>query len=449
MLNKKNKILNITALLTALVIIFSSVGLVAYAEETEDYSVSAYATDSTFEKSISAFPEEYKPYLRELHIKYPQWKFLPFETGLDWNTVINNELGIRNLVSDSASSENLKSKESGHYNQETGKYIHKDAGFVVANRLAVEYYMDPRNFLNEEGIFQFEELTFSSDVTIDDVESVLKGSFMANKKITYYNSKGELKKGTATYAQRIYEAGEKYNVNPCYLASKIRNEVGADGSGSVSGTNETYPGIYNFYNIGATDGVGAIERGLKWASEGTTYERPWNTPGKSIRGGAKYIAEKYIAIGQHTGYLQKFNVHPNNTAHALYTHQYMTNLTGACSQGYTSYTAYAKNGTLYQTKIFSIPVYKNMPEHNTDVQKMSNVDSLYQYAEINADSSRVRTGPSTNNAQLYDKNGSEILLTKGTSVNIIGKIFTDAKYYISTLKYPHRVQIQFKNNSKT
>ena len=446
MLNKKNKILNITALLTVLVLIFSSVGLVAYAE---DYSVSAYATDSAFEKSIASFPEEYKPYLRELHIKYPQWKFIPFETGLDWNTVIDNELGIKNLVSDSASSENLKSKESGHYNQDTGKYIQKDAGFVVANRLALEYYMDPRNFLNEEGIFQFEELTFSSDVTIDDVESVLKGSFMADKKITYYNSAGELKKSSVTYAERIYEAGEKYNVNPCYLASKIRNEVGADGSGSVSGTNETYPGIYNFYNIGATDGVGAIERGLKWASEGTTYERPWNTPGKSIRGGAKYIAEKYIAIGQHTGYLQKFNVNPNNTAHALYTHQYMTNLTGACSQGYTSYTAYAKNGTLYQTKIFSIPVYKNMPEHDTDVQKMSNVDSLYQYAEINADSSRVRTGPSTNNAQLYDKNGSEILLTKGTSVRIMGKTFTDAKYYISTLKYPHWVQIQFKYNSKT
>ena len=29
--------------------------------------------------------------------------------------------------------------------------IQKDGGFVVANRLAVEYFMDPRNFLNEEG----------------------------------------------------------------------------------------------------------------------------------------------------------------------------------------------------------------------------------------------------------------------------------------------------------
>ena len=38
----------------------------------------------------------------------------------------------------------------------------------------------------------------------------------------------------------------------------------------------------------------------------------------------------------------------------------MTNLTGACSQGYTNYTAYAKTGALYQSKSFSIPVYENM-----------------------------------------------------------------------------------------
>ena len=437
MINKRNKILNIIVMLTVAVLVWSSVGLVAYAK------------DDSFEKSIAAFPESYKPYLRELHVKYPQWRFIAFDTGLDWKEVIDNEFGIKNLVSDSASSENLKSKETGHYNPETGKYIHKDGGFVVANRLALEYYMDPRNFLNEEGIFQFEELTFNSAITIDDIETVLKGSFMADKKVTYYNAKGELKKGSKKYSELIYEAGETYNVNPCYLASKIRNEVGADGSGSVSGTNETYPGIYNFYNIGATDGVGAIERGLKWASEGTSYQRPWNTPGKSIKGGAAYIVEKYIAVGQHTGYLQKFNVNPDNTAHKLYTHQYMTNLTGACSQGYTSYTAYAKNGSLYQNKSFSIPVYENMPHHERDVQKLSNVDSMFQYGEISASSSRVRSGPSTNNAQLYDKNGEEILLAKGTSVRIMGKTFTDAKYYISTLKYPHWVQVKFTYNSKS
>ena len=405
------------------------------------------AADDAFENSIAGFPESYKPYLRELHEKYPGWVFEAFDTGLDWDTVIDNEFGVKNLISDSAASENLKSKEAGHYNQETGKYIQKDGGFVVANRLAVEYYMDPRNFLNEEGIFQFEKLTFSDAVTIEDVQNVLKGTFMAEGKITYYTAEGEKKTSSKTYAQVIYEAGQEYDVNPCYLASKIRNEVGADGSASVSGTHSTYPGIYNFYNIGATDGTGAITRGLEWASGGTTYKRPWTTPAKSIKGGAEYIVEKYIARGQFTGYLQKFNV--NKASGSLYYHQYMTNLTGACSQGYTSYTAYAKTGNLYQTYVFSIPVYDNMPSEDMKTQKASNADSLVQYATISASSSRVRTGPSTGNAQLLDKNGNEIMLSKDYSVRVVSKTFTDSKYYINQLKYPHWVQIKFDYNSKS
>lgn len=410
-------------------------------------NVSTAHADS-FEDEIADFPESYKPYLRELHDKYPLWSFVSFETGLDWNTVIDNEFGTKNLIDNNASSENFKSRESGHYNFSTGKYVQKDSGFVVASRLAVEYYMDPRNFLNEEGVFQFEQLTFSDIITIDDVESVLKGTFMSEKKITYYTSAGDKKTSSKTYAQVIYEAGQENDVNPCYLASKIRNEVGADGSASVSGTHSVYPGIYNFYNIGATDGTGAITRGLKWASEGSTYQRPWNTPEKSIRGGAAYIAEKYIDRGQFTGYLQKFNV--NKATGSLYLHQYMSNLTGACSQGYTNYTAYAKTGSLYQSYVFSIPVYNNMPSDDMDYQKASNADSVVQYATINTSTSvKVRTGPSTGNAQLTDKNGSGIVLSKGHELRILSKTFTDSKYYINQLKYPHWVKVKFDYNSKS
>ena len=419
-------------------------GLMSYA--VEDGAEVALAAED-FESSIADFPESYKPYLRELHKKYPNWVFEAFYTGLDWDEVIDNEYGVKNLVSNSASSENLKSKEPGHYNQTTDKYIEKDGGFVVANRLALEYYMDPRNFLSEEGIFQFEKLTFSDAVTIEDVQNVLKGTFMAEGKIKYLTAEGEEKTLSKTYAQVIYEAGQENNVNPCYLASKIRNEVGADGSASVSGTHSDYPGIYNFYNIGATDGAGAITRGLEWASGGTTYKRPWTTPAKSIKGGAAYIVEKYIAKGQFTGYLQKFNV--NKATGSLYQHQYMTNLTGACSQGYTSYTAYAKTGNLYDKYVFSIPVYDNMPSEDMKTQKASNSDSLVQYAQISASTARVRTGPSTGNAQLFDKNGNEILLAKGAQVRIMSKTFTDSKYYINQLKYPHWVQIKFDYNSKS
>ena len=127
----------------------------------------------------------------------------------------------------------------------------------------------------------------------------------------------------------------------------------------------------------------------------------------------------------------------------------MTNLTGACSQGYTSYTAYAKTGNLYGKYVFSIPVYNNMPSEDMKIQKASNTDSLVQYGVISASSSRVRTGPSTGNAQLLDKNGNTIILSKDTQVRIISKTFTDAKYYINQLQYPHWVQIKFDYNSKS
>ena len=54
-----------------------------------------------FEASLNAqgFPESYKNSLRQLHAKYPQWRFEAQHTGLDWNTVIQNEAVLgRNLV---------------------------------------------------------------------------------------------------------------------------------------------------------------------------------------------------------------------------------------------------------------------------------------------------------------------------------------------------------------
>ena len=49
--------------------------------------------------NIDSFPESYQPYLEELKKKYPNWNFVPLNTNLDWNTVIDaeNKFG-KNLV---------------------------------------------------------------------------------------------------------------------------------------------------------------------------------------------------------------------------------------------------------------------------------------------------------------------------------------------------------------
>ncbi len=407
-------------------------------------AMGSFAAEDDFEKKIAAFPESYKPYLRQLHQAHPSWEFEPFFTGLDFNVSVDSECGAKSLVSSSSASELFKSKDIGDYNYSTNKYIEKDGGFVEANRLAVSYFMDPRNFLNEDGIFMFETLSFSDSFTVEAVENVLKGSFMANKKITYYDKDGELKKTSTKYSQAILNAGKKYNVNPCYLASKILNEVGSSGSSSVTGKHKTYPGIYNFYNIGATDGSGAIARGLAWAADTVqkTYGRPWTTPVKSINGGAEFLASSYIAKGQFTGYLQRFNVNPNGY-YRPYDHQYMTNLTGALSQGYSTYVSYVKSGLIDNKYVFSIPVYENMPSWTDINGKGQLTDGFEQSGKITADVCFVRTGPSTYYSQLADVSGNTIRLGKGETVKIIDRVNTDSDYYLSLLQYPYWYKINF------
>ena len=414
-------------------------------------SVSVNAADDAFEKQIAAFPESYKPYLRELHAQYPTWTFEPFVTGLDWNTVIDNEHDDYALVYNPDAARIFKSLDPDDYVESEDRFIYKDGSFVAASRAAVEYFMDPRNFLDKGGIFQFEVLSFSSLYTVDMVEAVLVGSFMGESKMTYVDASGKKYTDNKTYAQAIYEAGQKYNINPCFLASKILNEVGSDGSDSVSGTNKTYPGIYNFYNIGATDGAGAVERGLLWAKGGssgsTYYGRPWTTPYKSILGGAQFLAEEYIAAGQFTGYLQRFNVNPDSD-YNLYSHQYMSNLTGALSQGYSTYRSYRDMKMLNTNLTFSIPVYKNMSDPNGN-GKLTGAESTEQYGSVTSSFRYVRKGPSVDHDIVTASSGDELYLERGDEVKILGKVDTDAYYYEEILSDPYWYKVSFTFSGKT
>lgn len=421
------------------------------------FSLSAIADEDDkfeydFDIAIESFPESYRPYLEELHEKHPRWVFLPFETGLDWYETVKAQYGDEALVQHSITADVLKSHDSDDYNPASGTFIYKDGGFVQASELAVEYFLDPRNFLNEDGIFQFEMLSFNEMFTVEAVESILADSFMAEAEISYLDSQGNTIVTDETYAEVIYRAGYTYDINPCYLASKILNEVGTDGSYSVWGNHATYPGIYNFYNIGATDGVNAITRGLAWANGGVdgnlkTYSRPWTSPEKSIMGGAEFLASSYISVGQFTGYLQRFNVNPD-ALHKVNTHQFMTNLTGAFSQGYTAYTSYVKQGILDNCFIFSIPVFENMPT-SSESDSIVAVDSKIQYGSVNVNGVNVRTGPSTTYARLQSSTGTNILLNKGVSVKIQSKHFVDSDYYARILQYPMWYKIRFEYNSET
>ena len=124
-----------------------------------------------------------------------------------------------------------------------------------ASTAAVAYYMDPRNSLNENYIFQFEQLTYDEkNQTKEGVELILKPCNYTQGKVTYYDSKGNKKTLNKTYVDVIMEASKEYNISPYHLASRIRQEQGAGNAGSmISGTwtggNGNYKGLYNFFNI--------------------------------------------------------------------------------------------------------------------------------------------------------------------------------------------------------
>ena len=376
-----------------------------------------------FEDSLinAGFPKSYVEPLSKLHDKYPNWVFVPMITGLDWQASINGE---RTPHSQQLIEKNVDSWMKCSCSQCYGK-TYEGGGWVSASEDAVKYYMDPRNFLTEEYIFQFENIRFDEAQTIEGIESILGWTWMRNADITYYDAFGNLLTYSENgqnikYSEAILRAARDSNVSAYYLASKIVQEVGSNNPANVttaSGTSYPYNGIYNYYNIGANTGA---EDGLRWANGymktirstvmysetniyssqvvtipasttvyfaydsgefygiraevggvmyagfvrkdnievATEYGRPWNNPYQSIYYGAQWIYKNFVDT-QYTGYLQKFNVNPESNS--LYEHEYMANVRAAASESYSTYYAYKSNGTLEGRRVFSIPVFLNMP----------------------------------------------------------------------------------------
>ncbi len=318
------------------------------------------SSDTDFETKLAneGFPESYKVMLRDLHAKYPSWEFKAVYTGLDWSQVvageINSSSSAKNLVQGTSSLPRYSWRSTlvgYNYKNDTWTPFDGSTWYAASDEL-VSYYLDPRTYMYENYIFVFESLSYVEGMQTEaGVEAILSGTFMSNTVPS-----GE----TLTYAQLILEAARTSGVSPYHIASRIKQEMGASGNVCAFGNSETYPGIYNFYNIGAYDGNDAATKGLAWAAtEGGSYGRPWNTPYKSIVGGAQFLGTSYINVGQDTLYTQKFNV--TNTS-CLFSHQYMTNVQAPASEALTVYNAYSNNNLLNSTLVFEIPVYNNMPE---------------------------------------------------------------------------------------
>lgn len=338
----------------------------------EDIPGIGMGTSRDFEEYLEeqGFPESYKPLLRELHEKYPNWVFEAYHTGLNWNAVIEQEsIAGKNLIPNSKSIE-WKSLETGAYDWTKDKFIVYDGStWVTASKEAVEYYMDPRNFLNESNIFMFEVLRYAAGYQDEQgVESILRSTPFYEQYYGFIDDFGS--DNVLSYAQTFIAAAEYSGVSPYHLATRVKQEVVTSSttvSNSVTGTVSGLEGLYNFYNIGAyhsTVAGGAIANGLKYAKNGASNNDelndasliPWVNPYNAIVGGAYILGVNYINRGQDTIYLQKFNVTDNST----YYHQYMANVEAPYAESKKTASAYEDMENL--PIVFSIPVYYNMPE---------------------------------------------------------------------------------------
>ncbi len=309
--------------------------------ETQSELAQLNASDSGVTTDVAQFPESYQKGLMALKEAHPQWVFVPMNTGLNWNTVITEELkGGRSLVY----------KSFPGYTKE-GAY--DDGNWFYASREILEYYMDPRNAFTDDRIFQFELLTYNETYhTEEAVETFLKNTFMKSDK----NAPGTV----MTYAHIFWAIGaeEGREVSPFHLASRVYQEQGQGTSALISGTYPGYEGFYNYFNVGATgtSTEEVIVNGLKYAKE-----KNWYNAYFSILGGADTISANYIKKGQDTLYLQKYNVNPNGS-YALYTHQYMQNISAPTTESSSIKKLYASADSLDNSFVFKIPVYNNMPE---------------------------------------------------------------------------------------
>ena len=319
-----------------------------------------------------------KSKISELKKQYPNWNFKILYTGIKWEDAIKYEYtghgsSPKNLVP-------ISPNYSGNWICSICKNEIYDSGaWKCASEEAVKYMMDPRNSMNTSDIFQFLELSYDQNkgYSKDTVKNMLKGTFLEDEK----------------YADTIISACMQYNVNPYYIVARILQEQGKTGTTLTKGEgyNGQYVGYYNIFNIGAC-GSGTEKVILNGLAKAKNNE--WTSLEKSIIGGIQIIASQYIARGQNTMYLQKFDV--DNTDGNMYWHQYMQNILAAQSEGEILKKTLSTINAVAGEYTFIIPVYENMPSTVSPRPSTtsSNVEVSTDLVIVNVNSSlKIRSAP--------------------------------------------------------
>lgn len=313
-----------------------------------------YTTDDNYANYLRnlGFPESYILPLQKLHAVYPNWNFIPSKLGdgLDFNTVVSEEYNpvYKNLINSKDTS--LYSTDGAAYN--SGIYKQFEEGWYAPSKQTIAFYMDPRNWLMDNTIFMFEQLSYNSNLhTEEAVQKILDGTFMQGS----YEYNG-LK---ISYAKTFVDAGKLRNISPVQLASRVVQEQGTTGDSLTINMESDGKKYYNFFNINA---YGSTKEAIVSNALSTAKANGWDNPYSSIIGGSSTISNGYNNVGQDTIYYQKFNT---INSKSLYWNQYMANVRVLPSEANSAYSSYYKTGMINSSFTFKIPVYNNMPDKTT------------------------------------------------------------------------------------
>lgn len=294
---------------------------------------------------VSQFPTSYRGALNKLKAAHPNWIFVPMKVNRNFADCVSEQMGDYSWI---------------YYNQPAEYRGNKiNSSWYYASRAGIEYYMDPRNFLTEANIFQFEQNTYNPSYhTQEALQAFLNNTFM--KGVVPDDSQGR------TYAKVIFDSGKSRGLSPFNLAARVIQEQGVNGaSAMISGKYPGFEGYYNHYNISAsgTTNEAVFRSGLTYAKN-----KGWNTRVKSLEGGAAFIGNGYILQGQDTLYLQKFDIEHGSSS----LHQYMQNIMAPYTEGRSMKSMYSTAGSLNSAFVFKIPVFNKMPnEYNFSMNTSS------------------------------------------------------------------------------
>jgi len=301
------------------------------------------------ETMLAQFPDSYREGLAKLLELHPNWTFETYfvDEEASWVKFINAQSRIdkngesKSLVPGSAASLRIPNSKE------------QQGGWYPAKRDVVEYYADPRNFLNDKDIFQFLNLRGFDERTqiVDGIQYILKGSVLES------------------YSDAFIQAATESDVNVYFLASKALQESSRGKSTLARGAVPEYKGFFNVYNIDAYVRRSDLNQGMTQSESinkhGALFAQKsgWSTLDEAIIGGADWIAKDYI-VNQNTMYMNKFDL-----VFPYYEKQYVQNIGAAAEESSRYYNAYNYTGKLDEDLVFSIPVFQGMPDKPTQLPR--------------------------------------------------------------------------------